>query len=200
MTTVHVLRLQEGRFYVGEIDDVIIAFQDRVPEWTALYKPIYLERILVVNTLKELNHIVVQYMAIHGIDMVRGGSYLSPILPDTIRYSLEKEIRIMKNLCALCGGPDHHEVRCTATVDVTGQTIAREICLCMHCKKVCTSRTAYRLHHYVCQLSTQRLTSSDVVSSIRHMVQQIEQEAKENAKPRCYKCGYVGHHVVNCCS
>lgn len=93
MTTLYVLRLRGGKYYIGMTDDVLKCYDEHLAgsrsAWTRLHPP-----VAIVKT--ELNGnedaTVVEYMRIYGLDNVRGGTYDSEVLPDTVLSKFQDEI------------------------------------------------------------------------------------------------------------
>lgn len=56
---------------------------------------------------------VKKYMEKHGIDNVRGGSYVTKTLDDSTYHYLQKEIWSAKNCCTNCGSNSHFVKDCT---------------------------------------------------------------------------------------
>ena len=78
MTQVYVLRLDNGKWYVGHSDNVTKRikqhFSNRGASWTKLHKP--LEVFCIVPGGKEReNEMTLNFMSMYGRDNVRGGGY-----------------------------------------------------------------------------------------------------------------------------
>lgn len=130
MSTVYVLKLQGGNYYVGKTSDVQNRFKQHVSgngsAWTRKYKPIsILKTVLGVSAFEE-DKVTKEFMARYGIDKVRGGTYIQINLDDSQRDALQKELWGAKNLCMQCGRSGHFISECYAKTDVSGNTIEED--------------------------------------------------------------------------
>ena len=91
-TTIYVLRLEGGHYYIGKSDNVIARYQQHLDgkgsAWTKLHKPVSLVKTVEGASPFDEDKITKEYMAKYGIDKVRGGSYvqleLSPFHMDAL--------------------------------------------------------------------------------------------------------------------
>lgn len=80
--------------------------------WTKKYPPIEIIKIIENSSTFDEDKYTKEYMAAHGIDNVRGGSYVTMEISDTQREFLIREIRGAQDLCARCGGSGHFIRQC----------------------------------------------------------------------------------------
>lgn len=107
-TNIYILKLKQGKYYIGKSDDPHKRFIEHVEGrgayWTKKYEPLELERIIENASPFDEDKYTKEYMSIHGIENVRGGSYTSETLTaDQIR-SCQTEIWAAHDLCFRCGG------------------------------------------------------------------------------------------------
>ena len=142
-TYVYVLALKEGKYYIGASDipkeRIMSHFgkksRDDGAVWTRKYEPLNVIEVIRGDAFDE-DKITKRYMHSHGIDNVRGGSYIQMCLSHEQRASLEKEfmtadkvghfVSKMKHRwlpCQRCGFPSHIEKQCYAKFDVDGYSI-----------------------------------------------------------------------------
>jgi predicted GIY-YIG superfamily endonuclease len=129
-TTIYVLRLRGGKYYVGKTDNVEKRFQQHVngsgASWTRKHKPIAIERIIKNASAFDEDKVTKEYMAKHGLDNVRGGTYVTEVLSDAQEDALNGEIWQAKGCCTQCGRKGHFARSCNAKTDVNGREIEYE--------------------------------------------------------------------------
>lgn len=95
MSIVYVLRLEQGKYYVGSTDDIDRTCKEHrngiVSAWTNLYKPRDIEKTFMMTSESDEDEITREYMLAFGIDNVRGGAYWQMQIPKEIRRNIEKE-------------------------------------------------------------------------------------------------------------
>jgi type VI protein secretion system component Hcp len=81
MTTLYI---ECGRYYVGKSENVIARYQQHLDgkgsAWTKKHKPIRLKKTIDNASPFDEDNYTKQYMVLHGIDKVRGGSYANVTL------------------------------------------------------------------------------------------------------------------------
>jgi predicted GIY-YIG superfamily endonuclease len=116
-TSIYVLRLEGGRYYVGKSDNVMKRYEEHLngagSAWTTRYPPVTLVKTINSVSAFEEDKTVKEYMAIYGIDMVRGGSYVTEALSTAQRSALQQEIWSAQDRCSRCGSPGHWVSTCT---------------------------------------------------------------------------------------
>jgi predicted GIY-YIG superfamily endonuclease len=129
-TTVYVLKLQGGNYYIGKTSDVKNRFKEHMSgngsAWTRKYKPISILKTVPGVSAFEEDKVTKEFMSKYGIDKVRGGTYVQINLDDLQRDALQKELWGAKNLCTQCGRSGHFISSCYAKTDVSGNKIEYE--------------------------------------------------------------------------
>ena len=124
MTTIYILRLQGGRYYIGRSDNPHQRFRQHVAgngsAWTHKYPPIEITKLVPNASPFDEDRYVKEYVAIHGIQNVRGGSYSSIVLTGEQKRALESEIRGATDACMKCGMKGHFAANCYARVQAPG--------------------------------------------------------------------------------
>jgi predicted GIY-YIG superfamily endonuclease len=129
-TTIYILKLQGGKYYVGKSDNVLERIRDHTngigSAWTRKYKPIDVEKTIPNASPFAEDATVKEYMARYGIDNVRGGTYVTEHLSESEHHHLQQEIWAAKDCCKRCGRSGHFINTCHARTDVNGDEIDEE--------------------------------------------------------------------------
>lgn len=130
VSTIYVLKLVGDKYYVGKTKNFKKRLYDhkngKGSVWTSLHP--YVE---TVETFEGDDFIedatVKKYMSIHGIQNVRGGSYVKVKLTAAEISLLEKEIRMASNVCTRCGRDSHYVANCYAKTDINGKSLVKPV-------------------------------------------------------------------------
>jgi hypothetical protein len=107
-TTIYILKLNDNKYYIGKTNRTVNnRYQEHLDGtgsyWTKKYKPLSVIKQIENSSPYDEDRYVKEYMAIYGIDNVRGGSYNHEELTcETIRF-LRNELRTSNNECYKCG-------------------------------------------------------------------------------------------------
>ena len=117
MSSIYILKLEGGKYYIGKSGNVERRFHDHMSGngsvWTRLHHPIELEKVISNTSAFDEDRYVKEYMSIHGVDNVRGGSYTTVDLSDEQKAFLTREIWGAQDLCARCGEAGHFIRHCS---------------------------------------------------------------------------------------
>jgi predicted GIY-YIG superfamily endonuclease len=127
MTTIYVLRLQGGKYYVGKTENPQKRFQEhkdgRGSSWTRLYPPIGIYKLQQNASPFDEDKVTKEMMAKYGIDNVRGGSYVTEELDEVQEEALRRELWAAQDCCTNCGRKGHFVKDCYARTDVSGNRL-----------------------------------------------------------------------------
>lgn len=124
-TTIYVLECENDKYYVGahkgkdgeELGEIMELHKlGKGSTWTYLYRPLYIIDLIENADAFDLDKTVKKYMAMYGIDNVRGGSYFYNTLPKNEYIFLQKEIDTATERCYNCGEQGHYRNSCPETV------------------------------------------------------------------------------------
>jgi len=119
-TNIYILQLAKGKYYVGKTDNLERRaeehFNGTASTWTRIYKPIGIEKIISGASPFDEDRYTKEYMSLHGIENVRGGSYVSEVLSDSQMEALQLELRNAKDQCTNCGKKGHFIKDCHVKV------------------------------------------------------------------------------------
>ena len=118
-TNIYILKLTGGNYYIGKAANVYDRYAEHCAgtgsAWTALYKPLSVEKVIESADSFDEDKWTKRYMAAKGIDRVRGGSYSSIRLDPVQLEALNRELKGAADKCFNCGSVGHFVVDCRKT-------------------------------------------------------------------------------------
>lgn len=116
MVKIYVLKLENDKWYVGKTSNLSLRIEDHVQGfgsvWTSKHKLLKIEQIYENCDSFDEDKYVKKYMALYGIDNVRGGSYSRMQIDSAQKILLEREIRGATDKCFKCGQHGHFADKC----------------------------------------------------------------------------------------
>ena len=201
-TTIYVLRLEGGKYYVGKTDNVQRRYQEHLngkgSAWTREHSPVKLERTIKGASVFDEDKIVKELMAKHGIDNVRGGAYVNKKLDAVQTEALTRELRGATDCCNKCGKSGHFAARChTATYKkeieyvygcmTCGKEFSDEAASVKH-EKTCKGKTVKQEVVYVCIMCDKEYSSEAACVKHQNTCKRKIVEDEEEVVYACYLC------------
>ena len=203
-TNVYILKLEGGNYYVGKAENPIKRYQEHVDgkgsAWTKKWAPIRIEKIVLNVGPFDEDKYTKEMMMKHGIDRVRGGSYVRIDLEPNQIDTLTKELRGAADQCSECGGNGHFVRNCPLLADKRRNYELKETCSVGRAplemvevyskKKDGCFRCGYKGH------------IASKCYAKRHMngtiLEDNEFHEKSSKAILCFRCGRKGHKSAEC--
>ena len=108
--TIYILELEHGKYYVGKTQNLDVRVLQhigrRASAWTTFHPFVRLVEYFIGDSFDEDKY-TLRYMANHGINNVRGGTYCNINLSQDQYVAVMKSIRSSLDLCLGCGRNGH---------------------------------------------------------------------------------------------
>lgn len=178
MVFIYVIKLEKNKFYVGKTNNPEFRIKTHVnsngSDWTRKYKPLRLIELKPDCDDFDEDKTTIQYMAKYGIDNVRGGSFVSLNLKQSVIDTINKMILGSNNNCFVCGKYGHFAKDCEFKEE--------ESYSCSFCGKDFETLNGAHFHENV-YCKKKYYDSSD---------------SEEDRPKPCYRCGRTGHFISDC--
>lgn len=207
MSTLYVLELEDGKYYIGKTDDVQKRLEQhlngRGSAWTKKYSPNRIVEQRPITSVYDETNVTKDYMKKYGIDNVRGGAYCNVDLTEEQEDSIRHELRSATDNCYKCGKPGHFANRCPKKSSFTGTC---------GCGKKFMIVEEFLSHNRMCiqhnlkekEEETWECDYCDRIFDTKYGAIVHERTCKSKSKGtkfetgKCYRCGRSGHYATSC--
>ena len=142
MICIYVLQLEKGKYYVGKTKNpnfrIKSHFNSNGSKWTQLYKPLKVLEIKRNCDNYDEDKVTRQYMDKYGIDNVRGGSFVSVKLDNSVINTLQQMEIGTNDKCFKCGEKGHFAKECKDEDE--------EVIICKRCGEIINEKLLCSLH------------------------------------------------------
>jgi predicted GIY-YIG superfamily endonuclease len=211
-TNIYVLRLEGGMYYVGKSENVYKRYEEHLngngSAWTKKYKPLSLEKTIENVSPFEEDKTTKEYMAIYGIDKVRGGSYTSMTLSEEQEDALRHELRASSDKCYKCGKAGHFANTCNKRPSMTATCHCgkkfNEISEFLSHQRLCVQRykpeesEGDEEEEWECDYCPRTFTTKYGCMVHERSCKKTEYKTSKKSSNSCFKCGREGHYASDC--
>lgn len=195
MVSIYILKLQQGKYYVGKSNEPTIRidshFQSMGSEWTKIYPPESIIEIISDCDIYDEDKYTIKYMSQYGIENVRGGSFVQIKLEQSTIDHLRKMINGSSNNCFICGKSGHFAKQCPNKIQQHHETYK-----CKYCpREFITENSA--LSHEKCCFNNKTLSTKKWVSNIFQELKTVPDRILDEVI-KCKRCGRTGHNETTC--
>jgi cellular nucleic acid-binding protein len=204
MSTLYVLQLESGKYYVGKTDDIANRYAQhksgKGSEWTKIYKPIKMVETRRVNSDHDENNVTKDFMKKYGIENVRGGAYCQVELSEEQEDSIRHELRSTTDNCYKCGKPGHFANKCPKKSSFTGTCGCGKTFMVfeefMSHNKMCIQRNSTK-EVWCCEYCDREFTTK-FGATVHERTCKTKHVNKQPQSGVCYRCRRSGHYSPEC--
>uniref|UniRef100_A0A6C0C425 CCHC-type domain-containing protein n=1 Tax=viral metagenome TaxID=1070528 RepID=A0A6C0C425_9ZZZZ len=200
----YILKLKEGKYYVGTTSKNVIErleehMSGRGSNWTKKYKVLKLEKTIENCDKYDEDKWTKIYMDRHGIKNVRGGSYCEINLHSNSIKSIEREVTHANDRCLYCHKVGHFIKNCPDKMDTSSKMYYKNLnYLNMSCDFESESESEFiDSDGEVWEESPCEFVGARDGTIFDSQMGYIRPKKKNNSG-KCYKCGRFGHYASNC--
>lgn len=187
---IYILALEHNKYYVGRTIDVEQRWQQHAQgkgsAWTRLHSPLRIERVIESDSPFDEDRFTKEYMAAHGVDAVRGGTYVNVELSAAQRAAIQQELRMAADECVMCGKQGHFASECREFVRGADPSSYSFAYLLGNYFGLTRKKTAW------CSVCNRAFTDDEGARK------EHEKMCAEFYKHRCRRCARGGHSERQC--
>lgn len=185
-TNIYIIRLEQNKYFIGEAINLEKRLKEhsegKVAQYTNIYRPINIKKIIPDSNPKHLDKYVVKYMEKYGMNSVRGGSFQNEILTkDQIKYLKSQGVKEQKQQHQQQQQQQQHQQKLNEPPTLSLQEQ---------------------------QMIEQELYQEEIMKQPQQIMQRRRPESSlkqdilkipiRQANGTCYICGLDGHYQENC--
>lgn len=179
MVFIYILELQQGKYYVGKTDNPLFRLDDHFNSngsaWTNLYKPIQVLELIPNCDNYDEDKYTRKYMDKYGVNNVRGGSFVTIKLDESMIDYLTQMSNGTTDKCFICGRKGHFANKC--------EEYEYDVWCCEYCDKEFTEESKCIFHEKYCKYHGRKLT---------------KKYYDDREDDCCFRCGRKGHYASSC--
>jgi len=211
MVYIYVLKLEQDKYYIGKTNNPQFRldnhFTSNGSEWTKIYKPVMLLELRPNCDDYDEDKVTRQYMDKHGIENVRGGSFVSIKLNKSTIDHLQQMSNGTNNKCFTCGCIGHFTNNCTnkkkQNTNKTTQYINEDLneYICDYYDSDDYEEVEYKPNNTYKPNVIHRpnaILKPTIIHRTNNIYKPNHTTVIHKNDNKCFRCGRTGHYATSC--